>query len=102
MIRKGAGMTKTDKAATDAWGRYEPSAEAPWDLRRVVHLHRRAGLGASRGELERDLKCGPEASVARLLEGKSSPAGGSVARRVRAHGRPCSATPRPPRATPAG
>ncbi len=68
-------MTKNDKHATNAWDRYEPSAEAPWDLRRVVHLHRRAGLAASWGELHRDLSDGPEASVTRLLEGKCRPAG---------------------------
>ncbi len=68
-------MTTTDKNARNAWERYEPSAEAPWDLRRVVHLHRRAGLGASWAELQRDLADGPEASVTRLLEGKSRPVG---------------------------
>jgi uncharacterized protein (DUF1800 family) len=68
-------MTKTDEHATNAWDRYEPSAEAPWDLRRVVHLHRRAGFAASWGDLRRDLSEGPEASVARLLEGKCHPAG---------------------------
>ncbi len=68
-------MTGTVQSATDAWQRYVPSPEAPWDLRRVVHLHRRASLGASRGEIERDLKSGPETAVTRLLEGKSSPPG---------------------------
>ena len=51
--------------------RYEPTAEAPWDLRRVVHLHRRAGFAATWDEIQRDLKDGPEASIDRLLEGKS-------------------------------
>jgi hypothetical protein len=68
-------MTSSDKTATDAWDRYEPSAEAPWGLPRVVHLHRRASLGASRAEIERDLADGPEASVTRLLEGKTRPVG---------------------------
>jgi uncharacterized protein (DUF1800 family) len=40
-----------------------------------VHLHRRAGLGASWPEIERDLKDGPEASVNRLLAGKARPTG---------------------------
>ena len=26
------------------WAPYEPDAKAPWGLRRVVHLHRRAGV----------------------------------------------------------
>jgi uncharacterized protein (DUF1501 family) len=31
--------------------RYEPTPEDPWDLRKVAHLHRRAGFGATRAEL---------------------------------------------------
>ena len=27
------------------WQPYQPSKQAPWDWRRVVHLHRRAGFG---------------------------------------------------------
>jgi uncharacterized protein (DUF1800 family) len=53
------------------WARYRPSPDAPWNLRRVVHLHRRAGFAASWDELQRDLAKGPEASVTRLLAGKS-------------------------------
>jgi uncharacterized protein (DUF1800 family) len=53
------------------WVKYVPNAGAPWDLRRVVHLHRRAGFAATWGEIQRDLKDGPEASIERLLEGKS-------------------------------
>jgi uncharacterized protein (DUF1800 family) len=49
------------------WARYEPTPDEPWDLRKVAHLHRRAGFGATRAELLRDLADGPEASVSRLL-----------------------------------
>jgi uncharacterized protein (DUF1800 family) len=49
------------------WAEYRPTADDPWDLRKVAHLHRRAGLGATWGELQRDLKEGPAASVDRLL-----------------------------------
>ena len=52
-------------------GAYVPDAAVPWDLRRVVHLHRRAGFAATWDELQRDLKDGPEASIDRLLEGKA-------------------------------
>jgi uncharacterized protein (DUF1800 family) len=45
------------------------ASEAPWDLRRVVHLHRRAGFAAPWEVLQRDLKDGPEPSIARLLNG---------------------------------
>src|SRR5205807_240058 len=53
------------------WPGYAPSPAAPWDLRRVVHLHRRAGFAATWEELSRDLKDGPEASIDRLLSGRS-------------------------------
>ncbi len=50
------------------WSRYEPTPEDPWDLRKVAHLHRRAGFGATRAELLRDVAAGPEASVERLFQ----------------------------------
>ncbi len=53
------------------WARYEPTNEAPWDLRRVVHLHRRAGFAATWAEIRRDLRDGPEASIERVLNGTS-------------------------------
>jgi uncharacterized protein (DUF1800 family) len=55
----------------DSWTPYAPDAKAPWNLRRVVHLHRRAGFAASWDELQRDLAAGPEASAERLLKGQS-------------------------------
>jgi uncharacterized protein (DUF1800 family) len=61
-------------AASDAakcWLPFEPSKEAPWDLRRVVHLHRRAGFAATWAEIQRDLKDGLGASIDRLLAGKA-------------------------------
>ena len=30
-----------------AWAPYTPDKKTPWDLRRVVHLHRRAGFAAT-------------------------------------------------------
>ena len=51
------------------WDVYEPDPKADWNLRRVVHLHRRAAFAAPWGALQRDLKAGPEASVKRLLDG---------------------------------
>lgn len=53
------------------WAPYVPDEAMPWNLRRVVHLHRRAGFAATWGEIQRDLDDGPEASIGRLLEGKS-------------------------------
>src|SRR5580704_2812400 len=50
------------------WVPYEPSPQEPWDLRKVSHLHRRAGFGANWAELTRDLKAGPAKSIERLLQ----------------------------------
>jgi uncharacterized protein (DUF1800 family) len=49
------------------WSRYEPRSSDPWDLRKAAHLHRRAGFGATRAEVLRDLQAGPDASVERFL-----------------------------------
>src|SRR5579884_2509289 len=61
--------------ATDPWAPYTPDAAAPWDLRRVVHLHRRAGFAATWGEIQRDLEDGPQASIGRVLSGKAGAEG---------------------------
>jgi hypothetical protein len=53
------------------WAPYTPGGKAPWDPRRVVHLHRRAGFAATWGEIQRDLKDGPGKSIDRLLHGKA-------------------------------
>jgi hypothetical protein len=49
------------------WEPFSSDAKTPWDLRRVVHLHRRAGFAAPWNELQRDLKAGPDAAINRLL-----------------------------------
>jgi uncharacterized protein (DUF1800 family) len=56
------------------WTPYTPGPEAPWDLRRVVHLHHRAGFAATWTEVQRDLKDGPAVSVGRLLAGRAGAA----------------------------
>src|SRR5438105_13702107 len=56
----------------DYWAPYTPDERAPWDLRRVVHLHRRAGFAGTWAELQRDLKDGPGPSIDRLLTGKAA------------------------------
>jgi uncharacterized protein (DUF1800 family) len=53
------------------WAPYAPDDKAPWNVRRVVHLHRRAGFAATWGEIQRDLQDGPQASIDRLLTGKA-------------------------------
>src|SRR5688500_12149831 len=57
------------------WSPYQPSDRMPWNLRRVVHLHRRAGFAATWDEIQRDLQEGPQAALSRVLEGKPAAAG---------------------------
>src|SRR4051794_32186698 len=52
------------------WAPYRPAADVPWELRRVIHLHRRAGFAAPWDLIRRDLKDGPESSVNRVLSGQ--------------------------------
>src|SRR5437763_13124358 len=56
---------------TEPWRAYTPSDRAPWNLRRVVHLHRRAGFAATWEEIQRDLADGPKASIDRIVTGKA-------------------------------
>jgi hypothetical protein len=71
--REGGTMSSIDQrtSAPDPWASYVPSKEAPWDLRRVVHLHRGAGFAATWQELQRDLKNGPGPAIERILAGKT-------------------------------
>jgi len=71
-------MAESVDSPRGAWAPYRPTPESPWDLRRVVHLHRRAGFAATGEELRRDLEDGPEASVDRLLAGRMLPAGAAA------------------------
>ena len=76
--REGEGRcerTPCDRDRATPGRPMSPTKAMPWDLRRVVHLHRRAGFAATWDELQRDLKDGPEASIDRLLEGKSRSCG---------------------------
>jgi uncharacterized protein (DUF1800 family) len=60
-----------DQPKGNQWVPYAPDDKMPWNLQRVVHLHRRAGFAATWSEIHRDLKDGPQASIDRLLNGKS-------------------------------
>src|SRR4051812_18159285 len=64
-------QSKKPPKDADPWAAYVPSEEAPWNLHRVVHLHRRAGFAATWSEIQRDLKDGPKTSIDRLLTGKA-------------------------------
>lgn len=52
-----------------SWKPYEPTPRQPWNLQRVVHLHRRCVFGPSWQEVERDASGDPQAAVTRVLEG---------------------------------
>ena len=56
---------------TNAWQRYRPSDEDPWDVSKVAHLHRRAGFSSSWKTLQRDLLEGPDSAIDRLLKASS-------------------------------
>jgi uncharacterized protein (DUF1800 family) len=58
---------------SEHWAPYAPDDKTPWDLRRVVHLHRRAGFAATWTELQRDLKDGHTKAIDRLLKGAAGP-----------------------------
>ena len=58
-----------------AWQPYRPSKDAPWDMRRVGHLYRRAAFGATYAELEAGVKSDPATLIARLLQGGSGLSG---------------------------
>jgi uncharacterized protein (DUF1800 family) len=59
----------------ESWAPYTPDEKTPWNLRRVVHLHRRAGFAGTWGEIQRDLKDGPKAAIDRVLSGTASAEG---------------------------
>ena len=54
---------------SNIWSVYSPTDESPWNLRRVHHLHRRAGFTATWSEIQRDLADGPDVAIPRLLTG---------------------------------
>jgi len=66
--------TNTVSDSVASWEEYTPNKTAPWNLRRVVHLHRRAAFAAPWADLQRDLANGPRDAVDRLLNGHASEA----------------------------
>jgi uncharacterized protein (DUF1800 family) len=53
-----------------AWEPYRPTEKAPWDVRKVGHLYRRAAFGATWDELETGLRDGPDRTITTLLKGR--------------------------------
>lgn len=52
-----------------AWEPFSPTSQNPWDLKKVGHLYRRAGFGATWTELEKAVRDGPEKTIDALLKG---------------------------------
>ena len=70
-IASQAGREEGGAPMTTPWKPYVPAPCCPWNVRRVVHLHRRAGFAATWPEIQRDLTDGPAASIERLLTGRA-------------------------------
>ena len=51
------------------WNPYQPSSTVPWNVKRVVHLHRRVAFGACWDEVQRDVNDTPAAAIDRVLNG---------------------------------
>jgi len=62
-------QTRWPHDPAEAWRPYEPSPADPWDLTKVLRLHRRAGFGATWAEAQRDLAAGHETAIGHLLNG---------------------------------
>ena len=65
----------------EAWLAWQPTADDPWDLAKVLSLHRRAGFGATWAVAQRDLRdlrqrgLEPVGAEARGVPGKVDDAG---------------------------
>ncbi len=55
--------------AEACWSRWEPTGSDRWDEAKAAHLHRRAGFGATWGQVVRDQREGFEAAMRRVLDG---------------------------------
>ncbi len=58
-----------------AWAEYQPSPNAPWNIRTAAHLYRRAGFGATRAELHAAVDAGPKSAVGSIMQSTNEPAG---------------------------
>jgi uncharacterized protein (DUF1800 family) len=55
--------------AKTAWEPYEPTADNPWDRKKVGHLYRRAAFGATIAELDAGVRDGHAKTLDRMLKG---------------------------------
>ena len=52
-----------------AWQPYTPRADSPWDRKKVGHLYRRAGFGATAAELAAGVTDGHAKTLDRIISG---------------------------------
>src|SRR5579872_139460 len=52
------------------WEPYQPTADNPWDRKKVGHLYRRTGFGATTAELDAGVKAGFEKTIELVLTGR--------------------------------
>lgn len=62
-----ADLRLVDFHPADAWQRFEPSANQPFNRRLAAHLYRRAGMAATSRALNEAVRLGPEGAVKQLL-----------------------------------
>ena len=51
------------------WAPWRPAGADQWDEAKAAHLHRRAGLGATWGQVRRNMEDGFERAARRVLDG---------------------------------
>ncbi len=51
-----------------SWSSWKPSTEQPWDMKRVRHLHRRAGFAPNWTTIQTSLQNGPDSTLISILE----------------------------------
>lgn len=61
-------ITTTLNCATGTLATYVPNADAPWDKKRVIHLFRRMGFGATPSEIEAVLEQDPAALIDTIID----------------------------------
>lgn len=62
------GRAKVAPPVNDPLSPYVPSPDKPWNARRVAHLYRRLGFGASPAQIEQGLQMNPADLVDQLLD----------------------------------
>lgn len=68
VFARNATETITFRPLNDPLAPYVPTADKPWNARRVAHLYRRLGFGATHTQIQQGLQMTPSALVDLLLD----------------------------------